>query len=321
MTWALLIALAAAAQQAVPSHAREVPAPGPRVVAVVNGTKLLSDWLDATVGSLLPLESFHRNVSAEKIADLRRHALTQIVDDELQYQDAVARGLAVSSAAVDKALAEAAAHYPSRQALTAALAGAGATIADMRRELRRTLMIRRAYEQRVTDRCVVDRPAAQQYFDEHPDRFVEPERLRIQAITIGVDPSGGEKAWATGRTRAEDVRRQLMAGASFDAMANTYSTDPSAPKGGDMGLLHRGSLSQAFESVVSTLPVGEASQVVETIYGYHVIKVTEVLPPRPLSFADVGARVQQDLTAERCDATRASWLASLRAAAAIAYPQ
>ena len=170
-------------------------------------------------------------------------------------------------------------------------------------------------------RCVVGRAEAQQYFDQHPERFVEPERLHIHAITIGVDPSGGEKAWSAARTRAEDVRRRLADGAAFDAMAKQYSTDSTGPTGGDMGLIHRGSLSQAFEPVAATLATGEVSPVVETIYCYHIIRVTEVLPPRPRSFTDVGARLQQDLTAESCTSARDTWLAGLRASATISYPR
>lgn len=322
MHWALFIAAAAAAsQQAWPSHVRDVPRAVPQVVAIVNGTRLLSDRLDAAVNVLLPQESFHRNVGGDTLAELRRRALQQIVDDELQYQDALSSGLVVPEAAVDEALNEVLARYPSQKAFTLALANAGATLADMRRELRRMLLIRAAYGQRVTARCQVDRDEAQHYFQKHPERFLEPERLHIQAITIGADPSGGEKAWSAARERANQVHRLLVAGAAFDALAQQYSTDATGQAGGDMGLLHRGSLDPAFESVLASLKPGEVGPVVETIYGYHIIRLTEVLPPRPRSFEDVGARLQRDLTDQRCASAKDTWIAALRAAAAIAYPQ
>ncbi len=315
----LLALMAAAAQHAWPSHAPETPRA--RAVAVVNGVTLQSDRLDAAVGTLLPLESFHQNVSSDKIAELRKKALVQIVDEELQYQDSVKRGVTVKETAVDAALADAIKRYPSRKAFTDALAKSGATLADMRRELRRRLIITRGYEQEVTARCVVSRADANTYFEEHPERFVEPERLHIHAITISVDPSSGAGGWTSGRAKAEEVRAQLLAGASFEDLAKKYSSDPTAQKGGDMGLVHRGSLSQDFEAVTKSLPLGEASAVVETIYGYHIIRVTEVLPPRARSFADVGARLQQDLSAERCASAKDAWTTRLRTAATVTYPQ
>jgi hypothetical protein len=142
-TWAMLLALiAAAAQQAWPSHV--VEASRPAAVAVVNGVTLRSDRLDAAVSTMLPLESFHQNVSADKVAELREKALVQIVDEELQYQDTVKRGVVVKEAAVAAALSEAMARYASRKAFTDALARAGATLADMRREVRRRLVIQKA---------------------------------------------------------------------------------------------------------------------------------------------------------------------------------
>jgi peptidyl-prolyl cis-trans isomerase C len=322
MSWPLLLVLAAATQQAWPSHARELPRPAPVTVAVVNGVPLLSDRLEAAVNTLLPTQSFHQNVNAAKLADLRRQALMQIVDEELQFQDGVRGGLRVADREVEAALADAMARYPSRKAFTTALAQSGATMTDMRRELRRRLTIARALDLNVTSRCAVDRDEAQRYFAQHPERFVEPERLRIHAITIGVEPSGGTAAWAAARTRADEVRRQLADGADFESLATRYSTDTAtAAKGGDMGLVHRGSLSQAFEAVAAALRVGETSAIVETIYGYHLIRVTEILPPRPRSFADVGERLQQDLSAERCTSAKDAWLASLRATATIAYPR
>ena len=100
------------------------------------------------------------------------------------------------------------------------------------------------------------------------------------------------------------MRRQLANGADFVDLAKRFSTDPSGAKGGDMGLVHRGSLSQDFESATASLAVGEISTVVETIYGFHLIRVTAIKPPRARSFTDVGDRLQADLSAERCVAAR-----------------
>ncbi len=322
MTWAvLLVAMAAATQQAWPAHARETGRVAPHPVAVVNGVTLRSDRLEAAVNALLPLESFHQNVNADRVAALRRQALDRIVDEEIQFQDAVKRGVVASGAEVDAALSDTVKRYPSRPAFDAALARSGASLAELRKELRRRLVIDKGYEQQVSSKCGIDRAEAQRYFAKHPDRFVEPEQLRIHAITIGVKPSGSEADWSSARTRAEDVRRQLAHGADFEDLAKRFSTDPSGPKGGDMGLVHRGSLSQDFETATASLAAGEISPVVETIYGFHLIRVTAILPPRARSFADVGDRLQADLSAERCVAARETWIKGLRAAAAIEYPR
>jgi peptidyl-prolyl cis-trans isomerase C len=321
-TTVLIIALglgpAAAAPQPVASHARSVaPRPAPRVVARVNGVPLMSDRLDASVNATIPLESFHRTVNAEKLREFRARALRQLIDEELQYQAGVRLGVAVADAEVATGVALARSRYRSPQAFEAALQRAGISLADVRREIRRALVIRKARDRFVTAQCQVDRDEARRFFTANPERFVVPEQLRIQAITIGVDPSSSAKQWQDARGRADDVLRRLQAGAPFQDLARAYSTDPSRDRGGDMGFVHRGSLNDDFEKATRDLKAGQASGVVQSLFGYHIVRVAEVRPPVKKTFAEVGAALRTDLTKKRCDETAEAWLVRLRARAAI----
>jgi parvulin-like peptidyl-prolyl isomerase len=84
-----------------------------------------------------------------------------------------------------------------------------------------------------------------------------------------------------------------------------------------MGFVHRGSLSDRFEQIAKDLPRGQISDVVETLYGYHIVRVSEVRPPRTLAFAEVRANIQKDLAAARCTDVRDAWVARLRRSATI----
>ncbi len=120
-------------------------------------------------------------------------------NEELQYQDARQRGFRRLSREVDAGFREVAARYPSPQAFAAAVAEARLTEDAVRHEVQRTILIRKAREAAVTSQCGVDGPEAARFFESHPARFVMPEQLRIQAITIGVDPSSPPTAWAAGK--------------------------------------------------------------------------------------------------------------------------
>jgi peptidyl-prolyl cis-trans isomerase C len=290
----------------------------PHDVARVNGAPITSDRLDAAVGALIPMESFHRNVSVEKMAELRQRALQTLVDDELQYQDGVRQAIKVSDKDVQAVWDKTVAQYGGAKAFDAALSRARTTRDAARIEIRRTLIIDKAYERSVTAQCQVSRDDVQRFFVANPDRFVEPEQLHIYAITVGVDPSSTSAQWAAARARAGQALEELKAGASFEATVLKYSTDPSKAQGGDMGFLHRGSLSETFERVARELPVGRFSDVIQTIYGYHIVRVSEVRPARKKSFEDVSATLQSDLTAARCAERKDAWLAGLRARASVA---
>jgi peptidyl-prolyl cis-trans isomerase C len=319
---------ASAAEQAMPSSramashavAASVHAPAIEVVRV-NGVPLMSSRLDAAVSSLIPAESFHRNVSAEKMAALRQRALQTLVDDELKYQDAVHRRVRASAVEVETGLTQTAKRYGGRRIFKDALRRSGTSMADTRREIRRTITIQKVSARTVASQCEVSRDEAARFFTENPARFVQPEQLHIYAITVGVTPSSSAQEWADARSRAAEARRELEAGASFGDMALKYSTDPSKTKGGDMGLIHRGSLSDAFERVARDLPVGQSSDVVETLYGYHIVRVSEVRPPQKKTFGEVATGLRKDLTAQRCTDLNDAWVDGLRARANVVFSE
>ena len=314
----LLFVPRAAAQVPVASHATGRSATAAvREVARVNGVSLGPDRLDAALRALLPLESFHRNVSPDRMAALRSKALQSVVDDELQYQEGVRLHLTASDAEVDATVARVARSYKSGKALDEARRRAGVSLADFRSEIRRTLTIEHARNHEVTDRCQVDAGQAARFYAENPGRFVVPEQLHLQVITIGVDPSGSASQWAAAKATATDVLRQLKAGASFERLAASHSTDPSRNTGGDMGFVHRGSLTDEFEKATSNLKTGEVSDVVHTLFGYHIVRLAGVTPPERKALADVASDIRKDLTTSRCAETDRAWLAALRARASI----
>jgi len=302
----------------VPSHQPARPArAGSRVVARVNGVALTEARLKAALGALIPFESFHRNVSPARLAELRHQALDDIVDEELQYQEGIRLHARVPDAVVQKEVDALQQKFESRAAFDAALARSDATMADLRRELQRRLIAKEALQQEVTVKCTVSRADAEHFFRSNPDRFVVPEQLHLYAITVGVEPSASAADWDRARQRAEEVSGRLKTGASFQEMARTYSTDATRALGGDMGFLHRGALNDEFERATHNLTPGVASAVVQSLYGFHIVEIVEIRPPSRKSFAEVAADLQRDLTSKRCESMQAAWVKSLRGRATV----
>ena len=286
-------------------------------VARVNGVSVPNSRLAAALSALIPQESFHRNVSPEKMTTLRQQALKAVIEDELVYQAGVRQGLVASPTDVQTAWTQTVSRYGGPRKIDQALQAAGVTRASVRKEIARQLVIEKSYDRAVTARCRVTKEQARQFFSEHAERFVEPEQVHVHAVTVGVNPSSPPDQWREAKARAVSARAALVAGAPFGEVARTYSTDPSREKGGDMGFLHRGSLASPFEEIVRTLAVGAPSDVVETIYGYHVVLVSDVRPPAHKAFPQVADSLVKDLTAERCTARKEVWLNELRSAAVI----
>ena len=116
-----------------------------------------------------------------------------------------------------------------------------------------------------------------------PARFSRPEQIHARHILIGF---GADKAQA--RQRAEALRQQLQQGASFEELARTQSSDTiTAGRGGDLGWVIRGGMVKPFDDAVAKMQPGQLSEVVETVYGYHVIRLEGRRPPELIPFEQV----------------------------------
>ncbi len=119
----------------------------------------------------------------------------------------------------------------------------------------------------------------QAYYDQHRDQYRMPEQAKVSHILIktplpGPDGKVDEKGVAEAQRRAEDLLKQLKAGAKFEDLARKYSEDPgSAKEGGSLGWIGKGRTVPEFEKAAFSLPIGQISGLVKSSYGFHIIRV------------------------------------------------
>ncbi len=105
-------------------------------------------------------------------------------------------------------------------------------------------------------------------------------KIRARHILISVPHDASPEVKASARAKAESVRRALVDGQDFAALAKTFSDCPSKSAGGELGFFGRGAMVKSFETAVFALTPGEISLVIETEFGFHIAQVTDVqLPP------------------------------------------
>ncbi|MGB0514785.1 MAG: SurA N-terminal domain-containing protein, partial [Wenzhouxiangellaceae bacterium] len=130
------------------------------------------------------------------------------------------------------------------------------------------------------------------------DRYMTPERRRASHILIAADEAGSDDA----RARAAALRQQIEDGAEFETLAAENSDDPvSAPEGGDLGWIEPGVMMPGFEEALFELATGEISDPIETEFGWHIIRLDEIEPPRGQSFEEARAEILQLIREERAE--------------------
>lgn len=143
-----------------------------------------------------------------------------------------------------------------------------------------------------------------QYYDEHKGEFeqIHARHILIRAAgsPVPLDPGQKELTDQEALAKAQDIRKQLLAGADFATLASKESDDSgSKGKGGDLSFFHRGQMIGPFEDAAFKLNVGEISEPVKTPFGYHIIRV-EAKNPGTFEEAkpEIMRRVQQQKSQE-----------------------
>ena len=137
------------------------------------------------------------------------------------------------------------------------------------------------------------------YYKAHKAEYVQPGQVKAQHILLATKSDSKPEDVAAVKTKAEDICKEIKAGADFAALATKYSDDPgSKAQGGDLGFFNKEQMVPEFSAAAFALKKGEVSGPVKTEYGYHIIKVIDIKPEIQMELKDVSdgisTKVQED---------------------------
>src|SRR5579871_2212072 len=160
----------------------------------------------------------------------------------------------------------------------------------------------------VSSELKVDDAALHAYYDHHKDDFEQAKAnhilIRFKGSRVPLKPNQKDLTEEEALAKAQDLRKQLLAGGDFAAIAKAESDDTgSATNGGSLGPASgRGKFVPQFEQVEFTIPVGQISEPVKTPFGYHIIKVEErTAKSFDESKAEVEKKIRPEKTKEAMD--------------------
>jgi peptidyl-prolyl cis-trans isomerase D len=143
----------------------------------------------------------------------------------------------------------------------------------------------------------------EKYYAANTAEFEKPAQIRVAHILVRVPETGGSEGEDKARTKVADVIRRAKAGEDFSKLAREVSEDPGSKEtGGDLGLVRKGEMVPQFEQAAFAMKAGELSaEPVRTPFGFHAIKVSEVLPGAKTPLKEVAAQIRDRISAEAAD--------------------
>jgi peptidyl-prolyl cis-trans isomerase C len=291
-----------------------LPSPLPEIAARVNGQPLPT----RSVRILVEQGVRRGAIAADQRPRAYRAATEQLVVRELLYAEAVSRRLRADDARLEQAYNEARVPYRDDATWVAFLAEQGLDVASFRNELRAKFTIEALLQAETRDIPAVSDAELRDFYLKNPRAFESGERLRAAHILLRVGPGASAEEKAAARGRIEALLAKVRGGADFAALARQSSEDPgSNGKGGELDVFGRGQMAKPFEDAAFTLKPGDVSGVVESPFGFHLIKLLERLPSQRMTFEQAREPLRQRLEQERQQARIRALVDRLRAGARI----
>jgi len=210
--------------------------------------------------------------------------------------------------------------FPSEEEFKTVLARSNISEPELRSQMERGLLIHEVISREVIQKVIITPQESKQYYDTHPDDFKQPEQVRASHILIKVDPKAEADEKAKARWEIEEVRKKLAKGGDFAALAKEFSQCPSKAQGGDLGFFERGQMVKPFEEAAFALKPGQTSGIVESEFGYHLIRVTERKPAGVLSYEKVREELEGHLKETKTRSEVNRYMEGLRAKAKVERP-
>lgn len=149
------------------------------------------------------------------------------------------------------------------------------------------------------DKVEVTDEAVQQYYTDHQETYAKPEQVHARHILFKVAQDAAPAQKAQARKKAEDALKKVKAGDDFATLAKKYSEDSTAAEGGDLGTFPRGQMVPPFEEAAFALAPGTTSEIVESPFGFHIIKVEAKEEGRTQPLDEVRAQVVDAMKQEK----------------------
>jgi peptidyl-prolyl cis-trans isomerase C len=271
------------------------------VVATVNGTKItegqIAKILDARLEQLA--SRIPPNMKDQYRQTMRKRLVEQMVIEQVLTEKEKAANITVSAADVNEKIAE----QMKEQNLTtdefkALLKNYGTSYSEFEQNMRKKLAFEKLMDGEFKTKIKEPNEAAiKAFYDENADQFKEPESIHAKHILIkpedGNDPN---KAKAAAKAKAEEVMKKVKDGGNFEELAKEYSACPSAKNGGDLGDAPKGSFVPEFEKAAYALEPNQVSDIVETEFGYHIIKLVSHKQANVVSLESAKEKIAEHLT-------------------------
>lgn len=210
----------------------------------------------------------------------------------------------------------------SEEQLQAALKQENMSLADLRKQLERQMIVTRVQQNEVLGKVGVSDEEARRYYDGHKGEFTSPQSITLREVFVSVAGDGQNVNVALdeeARAKIASIRQRAIAGEAFEKLAADLSDAPSKANAGLIGPLNLNDVSPDLRKLIESMKVGNVTDVLRAPRGYQILKLESITAPETRSFDDAKNDISNKVFADKRRVEFSKYLDRLRAEAIIEW--
>lgn len=269
-------------------------------VATVNGIVITQDDFDIEMEHVRSQFARRgRPLSEPQLANIKKRVLETLISRELLYQESQKKDIKIEDKEVNEQLDLVKKRFPNENEYKVALQKMNISEDELKLQIQEGLAIQQFVDNYLVQEVKVTETEVKDFYTNNPDMFKQPEQIKASHILIKVDTQADKSTKDQANKKIKEIQKKLETGEDFTSLAKRFSEGPSNVKGGDLGYFNRGQMVKPFEDAAFKLKPGEVSDIVETRFGYHLIKVVDKKPESVVSYENVKDKLAQYIEQEK----------------------
>ena len=296
----LIMTAVAVCLLAGPTWSADKAASSNKEAASVNGKPIFKSQYDHELSVFQKRAAQQgRPLSDADLTTVKKQILENLIEAEMLYQQSQKEGVKVEDQSINDQIEKIKKRFPDEAAYKKALEGMEISEKEIRSQIQRGLAINQLLDTNVRQKITVTAEESNNFYKSNPNLFKQPEKVKASHILIKVAPDAEESKKIQARKKIETIQKKVRQGEDFGSLAKANSEGPTAQRNGDLGYFSRGQMVKPFEDAAFALNIGEVSKIVETQFGYHLIKVTDKKPARTIPYKEVQPMLDQHIKNEK----------------------
>ena len=246
-----------------------------RVIAVVDSGVIMESELNLRVQDIIGrLRSEGTELPPKEL--LEEQVLERLIIEEIQLQIGDSAGVKISDAELNRALSMLASQNSMNlEQFKESLDANNSSYSKLRDSVRKELIIQRVQRGKVGANIEISEQEIENFLNSEEGRSKLAEQYNVQQILLSLNSEAPESKVNSTKEKGADIIRRYNEGESFEKLAATYSSDQNALEGGSLGWRKATELPTLFSDVVTKMKVGEASELIRSGAGFHIIRLAE----------------------------------------------